>query len=92
MTKVTKRTARYFYFLMKVLFENRDKLAVKMNQDTHLYIMSKADADFHPSDPNKVKHEIAGVNVIYDEQAPKQTVILDVREPGTFNSYQIQII
>ncbi|MDI1235825.1 MAG: hypothetical protein PSX81_16230 [bacterium] len=92
MTKVTKRSARYFYFLMKVLYENRDKLAVKMNKETHLYILSQSDSDFHPTDPNKVKHEINGVNVIYDEQIKNQTVILDVREVSAFSSYEIKII
>ena len=77
MNKASKRSARYFYFLMKVLYENRDKLAVKMNK---------------PADPSKIKHVIAGVNVIYDDQVPNQTVVLDVREVGAFNSYQIEII
>jgi len=92
MNKVSKRSARYFYYLLKVLFENRDKLGVKMNKATHLLILSKAEADFNPADTSKLKQEIAGVNVIYDEQVPSQTVILDVREVGAFNSYQIEII
>jgi len=92
MNKVSKRSARYFYFLMKVLYENRDKLAVKMNKDTHYLILQKAEPDFNPSEPNKIKHEIAGVNVLYDDSVPQQTVVLDVREVGAFNSYQIEII
>ncbi len=92
MNKASKRSARYFYFLMKVLYENRDKLAVKMNKDTHLLILQKAENDFNPADPSKIKHVIAGVNVIYDDQVPNQTVVLDVREVGAFNSYQIEII
>ncbi len=92
MNKVSQRSARYFYFLMKVLFEDRDKLSVKMNQATHLYILNQAAPEMQVEDPKKVKHEIGGVNIIYDENLNGHQVLMDVREPGAFNSYQIDII
>ncbi len=92
MNNVSRRSARYFYLLMKVLSYEKDKLTVKMTKVTHLYIMGNQHIEESLMDVTKVKPEINGVPVIYDEKMRNHLVLMDVKEKDIVNNYKIEIL